>query len=180
MTYRTRRYVATCALLGAVLAWAAPAAAQYGAADGEWRFYAGDGGHTQYTALDQVDAGNVADLEVAWRWRAENSDPRPFYNFEATPLMVGGVLYTSTGASEVDLSQELDSPGAQVRCVSSPIVSNDVVVSQVVPATDTGYIATPGHIRGYDVRTGERRSCAPRRWRLRPTTAWARSTRRRR
>ena len=233
MTYRTRRYVATCALLGAVLAWAAPAAAQYGAADGEWRFYAGDGGHTQYTALDQVDAGNVGDLEVAWRWRAENSDPRPFYNFEATPLMVGGVLYTSTGASEVaaidaasgetiwlftppprpgaeddparrpqgsgrgvaywtdgeeerifhnvsdgrlvaldaktgrplegfgdggyvDLSQELDSPGAEVRCVSSPIVSNDVVVSQVVPATDTGYIATPGHIRGYDVRTGER------------------------
>ena len=233
MTTRNRRYAFACALLGATLACAGPAAAQYGAADGEWRFYAGDGGHTQYTALDRIDAGNVADLEVAWRWTAENSDPRPFYNFEATPLMVGGVLYTSTGASEVaaidaatgetiwlftpqprpgaeddpsrvpqgsgrgvaywtdgeaerifhnvsdgrlvaldaktgrplegfgdggyvDLSQELDSPGAQVRCVSSPIVSNDVVVSQVVPATDTGYIATPGHIRGYDVRTGER------------------------
>ena len=87
--------------LAALLASAAPAAAQYGAADGEWRFYAGDGGHTQYTGLDQIDASNVADLEVAWRWQAENSAERPFFNFESTPIMIGGVLYTSTGASEV-------------------------------------------------------------------------------
>ena len=232
MTFTTRHAV-TCGLLAATLAWAGPAAGQYGAAAGEWRFYAGDGGHTQYTALDQIDAGNVGDLQVAWRWQAENSDPRPFFNFESTPLMVGGVLYTSTGASEVaaidaatgetiwlftppprpgteddparrpqgsgrgvawwtdgeeerifhnvsdgrlvaldaktgtlvddfgtggyvDLSQDIDSPGAQVRCVSSPIVSNDVVVAQVIPAVETGYTATPGHIRGYDARTGER------------------------
>ena len=229
----TTRHAVTCGLVAATLAWAGPAAGQHGAAGGEWRFYAGDGGHTQYTALDQIDAGNVDDLQVAWRWRAENSDPRPFFNFESTPLMVGGVLYTSTGASEVaaidaatgetiwlftppprpgvgddparqpqgsgrgvawwtdgeeerifhnvsdgrlvaldaktgtlvddfgtggyvDLSQDIDSPGAQVRCVSSPIVSNDVVVAQVIPAVETGYTATPGHIRGYDARTGER------------------------
>ena len=230
---RTIRGAAVGGALCAFLATASPVAGQYGAADGEWRFYAGDGGHSQYTALDQIDAANVHELEVAWRWRAENSAPRPFHNFESTPLMVDGVLYTSTGASEVaaidaasgetlwlftppprpgteddparrpqgsgrgvaywtdgeeerifhnvsdgrlvaldaksgvpvvgfgdagyvDLSQQLDSPGAEVRCVSSPIVSNDVVVAQVIPAVDTGYVATPGHIRGYDVRTGER------------------------
>lgn len=43
-----------------------------------------------------------------------------------------------------------------MRCISTPIVSNDVVVAQVVPTGDSGYEATPGHIRGYDVRTGER------------------------
>ncbi len=219
--------------MAAMLASAGPALAQYGAADGEWRFYAGDGGHTQYTALDQIDAGNVNDLEVAWRWQAENSAERPFFNFESTPIMIGGVLYTSTGASEVaavdaatgetiwlytpqpkpgaeddparrpqgsgrgvaywtdgeretifhnvsdgrllaldaktgrpvegfgdggfvDLSRDIDKPGAEVRCISTPIVSNDVVVAQVVPTGDSGYEATPGHIRGYDVRTGER------------------------
>ena len=56
----------------------------------------------------------------------------------------------------VDLSQDIDKPGAQVRCISTPIVSNDVVVAQVVPTGDSGYEATPGHIRGYDARTGER------------------------
>ncbi len=220
-------------VLAAMLASASPALAQYGAADGEWRFYAGDGGHTQYTGLDRIDASNVSDLEVAWRWQAENSAERPFFNFESTPIMIGGVLYTSTGASEVaavdaatgetiwlytpqpkpgaeddparrpqgsgrgvaywtdgeretifhnvsdgrllaldaktgrpvdgfgeggfvDLSRDIDRPGAQVRCISTPIVSNDVVVAQVVPTGDSGYEATPGHIRGYDVRTGER------------------------
>ena len=228
----TRRTVGSLTL-AALLASAGPAPAQYGAADGEWRFYAGDGGHTQYTALDQIDASNVSDLEVAWRWQAENSTDRPFFNFESTPIMIGGVLYTSTGASEVaavdaatgetiwlytprpkpgaeddpsrrpqgsgrgvaywtdgeretifhnvsdgrllaldaktgrpvegfgdggfvDLSRDIDRPGAQVRCISTPIVSNDVVVAQVVPTGDSGYEATPGHIRGYDVRTGER------------------------
>ena len=56
----------------------------------------------------------------------------------------------------VDLSKDIDRPGAQVRCISTPIVSNDVVVAQVIPTGDSGYNATPGHIRGYDVRTGER------------------------
>ena len=88
-------------LISATLAWANPLAAQYGALDGEWRVYGGDGGHTQYTGLDQIDADNVGDLEVAWRWTAANSSGPDFYNFESTPIMIGGVLYTTTGASEV-------------------------------------------------------------------------------
>ena len=47
-----------------------PAAAQHGAADGEWRSYAADAGSTKYSPLDQIDAGNFGDLEVAWRWRS--------------------------------------------------------------------------------------------------------------
>ena len=41
MTAKTTRHTVTCALIGAALAWASPAFGQYGAADGEWRFYAG-------------------------------------------------------------------------------------------------------------------------------------------
>ena len=233
MIVMTMRYPIALALVGATVASASPVFAQTGALDGEWRFYGGDGGHTQYTGLDQIDRDNVTELQVAWRWKAENSAAGPFFNFESTPIMIGGILYTTTGASEVaavdaetgqtmwlftpppkasgdterslspqgsgrgvaywtdgeqarifhsvsdgrlvaldantgepvagfgeggyvDLSQDIDRPGAQVRCISTPIVSNDVVVAQVVPAGESGYEATPGHIRGYDVRTGER------------------------
>ncbi len=88
----TTRRGPALAVVCAGLAWAGPVSAQYGAVDGEWRVYGGDGGHTQYTGLDQIDAQNVGDLEVAWRWKAENSSDRPIYNLESTPIMIGGVL----------------------------------------------------------------------------------------
>ena len=88
------------ALCGACAIWSSTLSAQYGAQNGEWRFYGGDGGDTKYAALDQINRDNVKDLQVAWRWKAENSSSRPDFNLEATPIMIGGVLYTSTGSSE--------------------------------------------------------------------------------
>ena len=101
MIVMTMRYPIALALVGATVASASPVFAQTGALDGEWRFYGGDGGHTQYTGLDQIDRGNVTALQVVWRWKAENSAAGPFFNFESTPIMIGGILYTTTGASEV-------------------------------------------------------------------------------
>ena len=63
-----------------------PAAAQDGAPGGEWPTYGGDLGHTRYAALDQIDAGNFGDLELAWRFRTENLGPGPEYVFQSTPL----------------------------------------------------------------------------------------------
>ena len=40
---------------------------------GEWRTYGNDGAYTHYTPLDQIDASNVADLEIVWRWNGRNS-----------------------------------------------------------------------------------------------------------
>ena len=67
---------------------ATPAAAQYGALEGEWRFYGRRRGHTQYTSLDQIDASNVGELQVAWRWKAETSRAG-FLQLESTPIMIG-------------------------------------------------------------------------------------------
>jgi quinoprotein glucose dehydrogenase len=39
----------------------------------------------------------VKNLRVVWRWKADNFGPRPQNNLEATPLMIGGVLYTTAG-----------------------------------------------------------------------------------
>ena len=71
--------------------------AQRGADAGEWRHYGGDLGSTKYSPLDQINRDNVTDLQVAWRWRTDNFGPRLDLNYQATPLMVGGVLYTTAG-----------------------------------------------------------------------------------
>ena len=84
---------AACALCLAL-----PALAQSGAQNGEWRTYGGDLGNTRYSALDQINASNFNQLEVAWRFKTDSLGPRPEYQFEATPLMVHGVLYTTAGS----------------------------------------------------------------------------------
>ena len=71
--------------------------AQAGATNGEWRYYGGDAGGTKYSPLDQINKENVKDLRIAWRWKTDNFGPRTDFNLEATPLMVGGVLFTTAG-----------------------------------------------------------------------------------
>jgi len=59
---------------------------------GEWR----DWGHTiggdRFSALSQIDTGNVGDLELAWRFDSD-VEPYGFHSFEATPLAVGDKLF---------------------------------------------------------------------------------------
>ena len=89
----------TTLLLAALyLATGSPAAAQSGAKNGEWTSYAADTGSTRYSPLDQINAQNFNQLEVAWRFKTDNLGPRPEYQLEATPLMAHGVLYTTAGS----------------------------------------------------------------------------------
>ncbi|SVD32219.1 uncharacterized protein METZ01_LOCUS385073, partial [marine metagenome] len=67
--------------------------------NGEWRYYGGDLGSTKYSPIDQIDRDNVGDLQIAWRWKTDNFGPRLDFYYQATPLMVGGVLYTTAGWS---------------------------------------------------------------------------------
>jgi quinoprotein glucose dehydrogenase len=75
-----------------------PLVAQSGARNGEWTSYGGDLGHTRYSALDQINASNFNTLDVAWRFKPDNLGPRPEFQFESTPLMVKGVVYTTAGS----------------------------------------------------------------------------------
>ena len=72
--------------------------AQTGAPAGEWPTYGGDLGHTRYSALDQISAENFNELEVAWRFKTDSLGPIPEYRFEATPLMVNGLVYSVAGS----------------------------------------------------------------------------------
>jgi quinoprotein glucose dehydrogenase len=90
-----RIYLATTVLM---LCGFVRAGAQSGAANGEWRTYGGDLGHTRYSPLDQIDASNFRTLEIAWRFKTDALGPRPEYQFESTPLMANGVLYSTAGS----------------------------------------------------------------------------------
>ncbi len=116
---------ATWCVLAAV---AAPAHAQYGATNGEWPTYAGDLGGTKYSPLDQIDATNFSDLEIAWRWASPDGsldldalrEARPeigIRNFKATPLMVGGTVYISTPLVQ---SAAIDAGTGETRWVFNP------------------------------------------------------------
>jgi quinoprotein glucose dehydrogenase len=83
---------------GLVLFAAAFGNAQTGAKNGEWRAYGGDTGNTRYSPLDQINATNFKDLQIAWRFKTDSLGPRPETQFEGTPLMVHGVVFTTAGS----------------------------------------------------------------------------------
>jgi quinoprotein glucose dehydrogenase len=65
---------------------------------GEWRVWGADGGNSHYSPLDQINATNVKDLKLTWRWKSENMGPRIDSDWKTTPLMIGGVLYFTAGS----------------------------------------------------------------------------------
>src|SRR6266513_6108098 len=71
---------------------------QSGAKIREWPTYGGDLANTRYSSLDEINKDNFNKLEVAWRFKTDALGPRPEFNYESTPLMVGGVVYVTAGS----------------------------------------------------------------------------------
>ncbi|MEZ5758215.1 MAG: PQQ-binding-like beta-propeller repeat protein [Emcibacteraceae bacterium] len=65
--------------------------------NGEWPFYTGDIKGSRYSPLDQIDADNFEDLELAWSFSTQNLGTRSEYKLEVTPIMIDGVLYATAG-----------------------------------------------------------------------------------
>ncbi|HEX7140528.1 MAG TPA: PQQ-binding-like beta-propeller repeat protein [Vicinamibacterales bacterium] len=84
-------------VIAIVVSAAGTGAAQSGARNGEWRTYGADTGNTRYAPLDQINASNFSSLEVAWRFKSDKLGPRPEFQFESTPLMAGGIVYSTAG-----------------------------------------------------------------------------------
>ncbi|MGH8674281.1 MAG: PQQ-binding-like beta-propeller repeat protein, partial [Burkholderiales bacterium] len=89
-----------------------------------WPAYAGTYASAKYSPLDQIHAGNAASLQIAWRWkspdaalRAANPGLAPSYLYEATPLMLNGVLYTTTSLSQV---AAIDAASGETKWVFDP------------------------------------------------------------
>src|SRR5829696_7982472 len=107
MIIKPERLTAFIRLLLVISLLAAPMSAQKKSAGGEWRYYGGDPGSTKYSPLDQINRENAANLKIAWTWDSPDlplqkaSPALGSFAFEATPLMIGGVLYLSTSLNQV-------------------------------------------------------------------------------
>lgn len=84
--------VAVCAGLSAATL---PGGAQQGTQKGEWRTFGGDLRSTRYSPLDQITGANFNNLKVAWRLSSQNFGPE--FNWQTTPLVIDGTMYTTIG-----------------------------------------------------------------------------------
>ncbi|MGN6482343.1 membrane-bound PQQ-dependent dehydrogenase, glucose/quinate/shikimate family [Luteibacter sp.] len=79
--------------------------------DGDWQFYGRTPKGDRFSPLDQINAGNVKHLKVAWTAQTGDTmrpgedqggtDAGHEFNFENTPIKVNNTLYVCTGHSWV-------------------------------------------------------------------------------
>ena len=74
----------------------------------DWRYYGGDAGGTRFSPLAQINRENVNRLKRIWTYHTGEveregnaTDRHRVAPFEATPLVVNGMLYFSTPSSRV-------------------------------------------------------------------------------
>ena len=100
---RTARFALLATVAGAYTLLTGCAPPDPGPA-GEWRHHGADLASSKYSALDQINAGNFGQLEVAWRWESADVRLQGAYDtgsYTATPLMVGGKVYAATSHGQV-------------------------------------------------------------------------------
>ncbi len=64
---------------------------------GEWRYWGADQASTRYSPLNQVNASNFENLELAWLWRGDNFGTQPDFIMRSTPTYADGIVYTVAG-----------------------------------------------------------------------------------
>ena len=68
-------------------------------ANQDWPTVGGDAGCSRYSPLTQINRRNVTRLQVTWTYHC--GDQGQAGTIECTPIVIGGVMYLTTGASKV-------------------------------------------------------------------------------
>lgn len=72
-----------------------------GSLDEDWRDYGKDPARSRFSALDQINKGNVRNLRPAWVYHAGNNSDALKTTIECNPLIVNGVMYVTSPVLEV-------------------------------------------------------------------------------
>ncbi|MFP6827161.1 MAG: pyrroloquinoline quinone-dependent dehydrogenase [Pseudohongiellaceae bacterium] len=61
--------------------------------EGDWPMYRGNHAGTGYSSLSQISVDNVSELVESWRYSLAGDDGDRQPNSQATPIVIGGVMY---------------------------------------------------------------------------------------
>ena len=106
---RLRQRPELCFILALVVILAIPTLApgqDRGNPYGEWRYQSADAWGTRFSPVDQIDAENFEDLEVAWLFRGDNFGPTPEITSRSTPTYIDGILYTVVGNRRIVVAMD--------------------------------------------------------------------------
>jgi glucose dehydrogenase len=148
-------------LLVAAVVGASVVAAETASRPAGWNTYAGDAQGRRYSSLTQINTKNVSQLKLAWQYGVADAaagSVNAAGRSQAVPIVVGGVLYTSTSrrtivaldpASGKEIwKYELDKGGAPNRGVSYWRGDNGSAARIFAGATD-------GRLLALDAATGK-------------------------
>jgi PQQ-dependent dehydrogenase (methanol/ethanol family) len=90
-------------------------AAGPGAEDGQWPMAAKDYANTRFSGLDEINAGNVSQLKLAWTF-STGSDR----GHEAAPVVVGSTMYVITPFPHTVYALDLAATGASTKWSYQP------------------------------------------------------------
>jgi quinoprotein glucose dehydrogenase len=61
-----------------------------------WSVYRGDKGNSAYSSLDQINASNVNDLDVAWTYHTGDAEQGNRSTIQCNPIIVNGRMYVTS------------------------------------------------------------------------------------
>ena len=107
---------ATAGAAGSVSGSLSPANASQPQADaGNWTMAPGDYASTRFSKLDEINAGNINRLKVAWTFSTGM-----VAGHEAAPLVVGSTMYLATPFPNILYALDLSQPGAPLKWKYDP------------------------------------------------------------
>jgi quinoprotein glucose dehydrogenase len=78
---------------------AAPAKPQVALPDVGWTEFNGNLAAQRYSELDQINASNVGQLQIAWRWAAGMFGPSPEIKNVSSPVVADGTMFATVGVT---------------------------------------------------------------------------------
>jgi lanthanide-dependent methanol dehydrogenase len=108
---------------------------------GEWTSEARDYANTRYSPLDQINAGNVANLRLAWSF----SDGTQ-YGHEGAPLVVGDTMYLVTPFPNIAYALDLTKPSPSIKWVYKPNPSPVAIGKACCDAVLRGWAIADGEL----------------------------------
>ena len=114
-----------------------------------WRTYAGGGHSSQYSALDQINKSNVAQLTVAW------SFPAGERSFVFNPIVVDGTMYVLARDNEIVALDAATGRELWARPHEGPVSARGINLWESADGRDRRLLyLNAGFLTAIDARTG--------------------------